>query len=380
MNINLEIDSAAWALEAVAKIQQLSVDYADAMKEAVKSARYPREAFAALGHAGLMGMVTPKEYGGLGASVPEYCLVEEECARHGLVSGQTQVQGQCWLRDWGTPTQKSRYLPGLANGDLIFSESISEPGAASSLKNLDTTAERVGGGWVLRGQKCHINMGVESDLTLVYAMAPEGLTAFLVDTDTPGLRREHTHPVGMRYSPTANMYFDGVRVSADAVLGEVGQGFATFLSTFNVSRLGNASVLIGTARKALVDAVAYARHRQVGANAVTDFQGNQWTVAECHAALYAASLARDNAANLAKRGQEHALESSLAKYLAITSAEKVTGDVFALVGGHGLYDDRPFVQYMLDVKLLRVAGGSLEVLKNHIAKSVLKDELLKGLM
>ena len=222
-------------------------------------------------------------------------------------------------------------------------------------------------------------MGVESDVTLVYAMAPEGLTAFLVDTHCRALRREHTHPIGLRFSPTANMHFDDVRVDDSAILGGLGNGLATFVSTFNVSRLGNASSLIGFARRALTDAVEYARKRRVGQSSVTDFQGNQWTIAECYTAICAASLARDHAANLASAGVEHAMQTSVAKQLAITAAERTVNDVFALVGGHGLYEEQNFGQYVFDVKLLRVAGGSTEILKNHIARNVLKDETLAGI-
>jgi alkylation response protein AidB-like acyl-CoA dehydrogenase len=146
-----------------------------------------------------------------------------------------------------------------------------------------------------------------------------------------------------------------------------------------VSRLGNASQLLGFARRALADGIAYARTRMIGTGAVTDFQGIQWTIADCYSALYAASLARDQAANLAQKGHDPALATSLAKYLAVNAAEKATSDVYALIGGHGLYEEQPYSQHMLDVKLLRVAGGSLEVLKNYVAKTVLKSADLAGL-
>ncbi|MFB6417802.1 acyl-CoA dehydrogenase family protein [Bradyrhizobium tunisiense] len=379
MNLELKLRDPIWAGSTVELIRRMAETFRTEMDEAIRCGQFPRQIFRELGQQGIFGALTPKEFGGLGYGPPEYCFVEEELARHGLVSGQTQSQGQCWLKDWGTEEQKSKYLPGLADGTIIFSESISEPSAASSLKNLSTTARHESSGWLIRGAKSHINMGVESDVTLVYAMAPEGLTAFLVDTAQPNLRREHTHPIGLRFSPTANMYFDDVYVDESAILGGLGNGLATFVSTFNVSRLGNASSLIGFARRALADAVGYARERRVGQNTVTDFQGNQWTIAECYAAICAASLARDHAANLASAGNEHAMQTSVAKQLAISAAEKTVNDVYALVGGHGLYEEQRFGQYLFDVKLLRVAGGSTEILKNHIARNVLKDETLAGI-
>jgi alkylation response protein AidB-like acyl-CoA dehydrogenase len=215
-------------------------------------------------------------------------------------------------------------------------------------------------------------------VTIVFAETEGGLTAFLVDTKLPGYRAEVTDPLGYRLALTADVHLENVRVPHSAVLGGVGNAMQTFLTTFNISRLGNASELIGQARRALADGIAYAKQRAIGNDKVSDFQGIQWTIADCYAALYAASAVRDHAANLVKAGKDHALESSLAKKLAIEAAEKTANEAFALVGGHGLYWNQPYGQILLDVKTLRVAGGSLEVLRNFIARQILKDDSLKG--
>ncbi len=379
MIIELNLKDPAWADAAERTIQHIAADFRDEIRDGEKRGRFPAEAFAAMGSKGLIGVITPTEYGGYGGDAPEYCVTTESMARWNLVSSQIQIQGQRWLVDWGTPEQKARYLPGLIAGTLIFSESISERGAASSLKALKATGVRSGDDWIVNGEKIHINLGKESHVTLLYAMAEEGLTAFLVDTDRPGVRREHSNPLGGRLLPTADMYFEDVRIPGSAVLGAPGQGLATFLSTFNVSRLGNASELLGNAQRALADATDYARERQVGTNRVTDFQGIQWLIADGYAELYAASLVRDRAANLVAAGKEHAFEASLAKKLAIEAAEKVINDVFSLVGGHGLYHDQPYGQILFDIKTLRVGGGSLEVLRNYVAQQILRDGGLKGL-
>ncbi len=379
MNIELNLKDPAWAKDAVRTIQDIAADHRDEIRDCEKCGRFPADAFAEMGRRGLIGVITPTEYGGYGGDAPEYCLTTEAMARYNLVSSQIQIQGQRWLVDWGTSEQKERYLPGLIAGTLIFSESISERGAASSLKTLKATGVRSGDDWIITGEKIHINLGKESHVTLVYAMAEEGLTAFLVDTDLEGVRREHSDPLGGRLLPTADMYFDNVRIPGTAVLGAPGQGLATFLSTFNVSRLGNASELLGNAQRALSDATDYARERQVGANHVTDFQGIQWLIADGYAELHAASLVRDHAANLVAAGKEHAFEATLAKKLAIEAAEKVINDVFSLVGGHGLYHDQPYGQILFDIKTLRVGGGSLEVLRNYVAQQILRSDRYKGL-
>ncbi len=379
MNINLALKDPAWAERAVRSIQEIASDHREEVAACHRDARFPKDAFEEMGRRGLLGVITPAEFGGYGGDAPEYCLTTEAMARYNLVSSQIQIQGQRWLVDWGTPGQKERYLPGLVAGTIIFSESISERGAASSLKQLKASARRSAGDWIINGDKIHINLGKESDVTLVYAMAEQGLTAFLLDTHLPGVSREHSNPIGGRLLPTADMYFDNVRVPDAAVLGAPGQGLATFLSTFNVSRLGNASELLGAAQRGLSDALDYARQREVGGSFVTDFQGLQWQIADGYALLYSASLVRDRAANLVAEGKEHAFEASLAKKLAIDAAEKVINDVFSLVGGHGLYHVQPFGQLLFDIKTLRVGGGSMEILRNYMAQQILKSGSFRGL-
>lgn len=378
MNIDLKLKDPDWAEGAIRTVQEIAARHRDEIAECHRLGQFPRAAFQEMGRRGLLGVVTPTTYGGYGGDAPEYCLTTEAMARYNLVSSQIQIQGQRWLTDWGTDDQKRTYLPGLVDGSLVFSESISERGAASSLKQMKATARRDGEDWIIDAEKIHINLGAESDVSLVYAMAEEGLTAFLVDTDLPGIRREHSNPLGGRLLPTADMYFENVRIPGSAVLGGPGKGLATFLSTFNVSRLGNASELLGAAQRALAEGVAYARERQVGDNRVTDFQGIQWLMADSYALLYSASLVRDRAANLVAAGKEHAFEASLAKKVAIEAAEKVINDTFSLVGGHGLYHEQPFGQILLDIKTLRVGGGSLEVLRNYVAQQLLKSPDLKG--
>jgi alkylation response protein AidB-like acyl-CoA dehydrogenase len=379
MNITLQLKDPAWAEKAIAAVKELRVECSDELNECERVGCFPAETYRRMGARGLLGVITPVEWGGLGGDAPEYCFTTEAMCRWGLVSSQVQIQGMRWMNDWGTAEQKKKYLPGMLAGTLVFSESISEPGAGSSLKKLNTTAERKGGDWVINGKKIHINLGAESHVTLVYAMTEAGLTSFLVDTHLPGITRRHSDPLGYRFLPTADMIFENVRVPDSALLGAPGEGMKTFLSTFNVSRLGNASELIGFASRALAEATDYARQRDVGTSKVSDFQGIQWTLADCYATLYAASLARDHAANLVKQDQEFSMATSLAKKLAIDAAEKTTNDVFALTGGYGLYRDKPFGQLLYEVKTLRIAGGSIEILRNYIANQILKDEQLKGL-
>jgi alkylation response protein AidB-like acyl-CoA dehydrogenase len=178
---------------------------------------------------------------------------------------------------------------------------------------------------------------------------------------------------------TADVEFERVRVPDSARLGEPGEGLATFLSTFNISRLGNASELIGLGRRALELGLRYATERQVGDNMVTDFQGIQWMVADAWTALQAASLARDDAALAHERGEDIALHTTSAKKLAIGAAEQASDTSYSLVGGHGLYWDTPYTDIENDIKVLKVAGGSAEIMRNYIARRILSDPGHQGL-
>jgi alkylation response protein AidB-like acyl-CoA dehydrogenase len=341
--------------------------------------RFPRELYRELGRMGHLGPLVPTEWGGIGGGVAEYAVIAEEVGRHGLVSGQIAAQGQRWLLDWGSQEQKQQWLRGIAVGDIVFSESISERNAGSSFKAMRSAAVRDGGDWVLTGSKTHINLGADCDVTLFYANAAEGLTCFLVDMSLPGIRTHVTRAIGLRLIRTADVEFDHVRVPDSARLGPVGGGLKTFLSTFNVSRLGNASELIGLGRRSLALAVQYAETREVGAHMVTDFQGIQWMVADAWTALQAASLARDDAAVAHGRGEDISLRTTAAKKLAIDAAELASDAAYSLVGGHGLYVDTPYTDIVNDIKVLKVAGGSKEIMRNYLARRILTDPGHEGL-
>jgi alkylation response protein AidB-like acyl-CoA dehydrogenase len=379
MYFGLTFKEEGWATRTAAAMAQFAAEHRTEFDEASRTASFPHDLYREMGRRGWVGPLTPVADGGSGGGVAEYCLIEEEVGRHRMVSPQISIQGQCWLIAWGTAEQRARLLRPIASGEAIFSESISEPGVGSSLKLMRTTAVRSNGDWVINGTKCHVNLGHQCDVTIVYAKAREGLTAFLVDRNTAGVSTRQTDPIGLRMIPTADVHFDDVRVPESAVLGTPGGGMETFLATFNTSRLGNASELIGWSRRALAEAIAYGQHREVGAGMVTDFQGIQWIVADCYGELYGAALARDRAATLADTDAEHALETTLAKKLAVDAAERCINQAFALVGAHGLYTDTDFGALLHDMKVLRVAGGSLEVLRNYAARRVLRDPAATGL-
>jgi alkylation response protein AidB-like acyl-CoA dehydrogenase len=377
--LRIDAERASWIDKTVTDLAAFGQRHRQELDTANRANRFPREVYAELGKLGYLGPLVPAEFGGLGGGVAEYTVISEEVGRHGLVSGQIAAQGQRWLLDWGTAEQKAQWLRGIATGEAVFSECISEKNAGSSFKTMKSTAVRDGGDWLLTGSKTHINLGADCDVTLFYAVADEGLTSFLVDMSLPGISTHVTRAIGLRLIRTADVEFDRVRVPDSARLGGPGEGLATFLSTFNISRLGNASELIGLGRRALELGLRYATERQVGDNMVTDFQGIQWMVADAWTALQAASFARDDAALAHERGEDIALHTTTAKKLAIGAAEQASDTSYSLVGGHGLYWDTPYTDIENDIKVLKVAGGSAEIMRNYIARRILSDSGHQGL-
>jgi alkylation response protein AidB-like acyl-CoA dehydrogenase len=377
--LRTDVERATWIDKTVTDLAAFGERHRQQLDTANRANQFPRELYAEFGRLGYLGPLVPTEYGGLGGGVAEYTVISEEVGRHGLVSGQIAAQGQRWLLDWGTDEQKEQWLRGIATGEVVFSECISEKNAGSSFKTMKSSAVRDGGDWVLTGSKTHINLGADCDVTLFYAMAEEGLTSFLVDMSLPGITTHVTRAIGLRLIRTADVEFDNVRVPDGARLGQAGEGLRTFLSTFNISRLGNASELIGLGRRALELGLRYATERQVGENMVTDFQGIQWMVADAWTALQAASLARDDAALAHGRGEDIALHTTTAKRLAISAAEQASDTSYSLVGGHGLYWDTPYTDIVNDIRVLKVAGGSTEIMRNYIARRILSDAGHQGL-
>jgi len=334
----------------------------------------PRELFREMGRRRWMGPIVPLEYGGMGKGTIDYSIISEELARVGLFGPQPTIQAEKHLLASGTEEQKEHYLPRLARGQWIAAIAISEPNVGSSFEAMETTAVRKDDTYLISGRKSHINFAADAALILLYARTESGLSIFIVERGTPGISFRKGNPIGQRMQPIYDFTLDKVQVPQAQLLGEEGDGMSTFFAAFNLSRIGNASCLIGVARGALDEAIAYARERRVGKNLVTDFQGIRWMVADLSTMIEAAALLRDKAAWLEDEGVDHALETAMARYYAAEVAEEVCSRVFSLVGGWGCYRERPFERYWRDAKVGKLAGGSSEVLKNLIARRVLGRE------
>lgn len=337
-------------------------------REFIQQGEFPRELYEEGMEMGFGNVIVPEAYGGPGGGAMEYAIVAQEV---GLF--QISFQMQRAFLEAGSEEQKDKYLPRFVEGDYVGAISISEPNTGSSLKSMNTFAERIGENYVLNGSKRHVNLGAQADLHKVYAMTDEGLTAFLVDDDNSGLTvTEEGDPIGTRYLPIYDIEFDDCEVSASQVLLEPGDGYEVFFKTFNFSRIGNASELLGHGWRALEQAIEWANQREVGNDLVTDFQGIRWKTAELYTQLRAAERLRDEAAWRIDTGKDSTLQTSMAKLATANAALPATTESMQITGAHGLYYDQPFVQHFLDAKTLEIAGGSREIIKNVIADRILE--------
>ena len=336
---------------------------------------FPREIFREIGAQGFLKAHVPEEYGGLGLGTLAYCLVSEELARAGAgMTHNGHFQTGKMLLECGTPEQREKYLAKLLSGEYLAATAITEPTVGSSFTDMQTRVEKRGDAFILNGMKTLINDAAEANIVNVFAKSDEGISVFLVEKRTPGfqiLRKQD--PIGMRSSPIYELELKDCTVKAEQLVGRVGEGLKAFFAAFNFSRLGNASAALGIAQAALENTVNYVKERHVGTRLAAEFQGIRWMLAEMSTQLEAARLLRNRAATMEDKKQDISLESSQAKLFCVEVANRVVGDCIQATGRYGCLRDSLFELYLRDAKLLGTAGGSLEVMKNNIARRLIGD-------
>ena len=333
---------------------------------------FPREIWKEMGAQGFLRAHIPKEHGGLGLGTMAYCLLSEEVAKAGAgMTHNGHYQTQKMLLEHGTPKQKEKYLSKLLNGEYIAATAISEPTVGSSFADMRTKVEKRGDTFVINGVKTLINDAAEADVINVFAKDESGISVFLVEKGTPGLRiLKKLDPMGMRSSPIYEFELKDCVVKAEQLIGERGNGLKTFFAAFNFSRLGNASGALGIAQAALDRTVNYLKGRKVGKYIASEFQGLRWVLAEASTEIEAARLMRNRAAAMEENKQDVSIETSRTKLFCVQVANRVVGDCIQATGRYGCLRDSMLELYLRDAKLLGTAGGSLEVMKNNIARNL----------
>jgi alkylation response protein AidB-like acyl-CoA dehydrogenase len=338
---------------------------------------FPRDVFRKLGQAGLLGLPYAEEYGGGGVPYEVYLQVLEELGAVWASVGvgvSVHVLSCFGLVTRGTDEQKRRWLPEMLGGDLLGAYCLSEPHAGSDAAAMRTRARRDGDEWVIKGTKAWTTHGGFADYYLVMARtgdARNDISCFLVPADAPGLSANPPEKkMGLTGSTTSAMNFDDVRIPADRLIGEVGEGLKIAYAALDSGRLGIAAVATGLAQGALDAAVGYAREREAFGKPIIDHEGLAFILADMEANTQAARAITLHAARLKDQGLPFSREASIAKLVATDNAMKVTTDAVQVFGGYGYTRDFPVERYMREAKVMQIFEGTNQIQRMVIGRSL----------
>jgi len=328
---------------------------------------------------GFCAALVPEELDGCGLDIYTYMLMLEELARADMSTALIlSVHNSLVLKpliDHGTQDQRDRYLEALAFGEILGAFALTEPGAGSDAAALSTTAVLDGDDYLLNGTKVWVSNGEVAGLVLTFARAEGGVTAFLVEAETPGLKvgyREKT--LGLRGVPCNTLYFDDARVPVANRLGEEGQGFKIALQALNLSRLGIGALALGGAERALEEAVQYSmEHIQFGVP-IAQKQAIQNYVADAKAQIEALRCLVTHTAWLADTDQDFRLQASAVKLIGTRAATEITNKMLQVHGGYGYMKEYAIERYYRDCRALEIIEGTSQILQFLIAQQVYKAE------
>jgi alkylation response protein AidB-like acyl-CoA dehydrogenase len=285
------------------------------------------------------------------------------------------------LRDWGTEEQKRHYLPRLATGELIGCYCLTEPNAGSDVASMESMAREEEDSYVLNGEKIWITNGNIADVALVFASRDrsarhKGICAFIVETNTPGFRREKMSgkELGHRASDHARIILEECRVPKSALLGEPGQGFKIGMSALDHGRLGVAAGALGVAQACLDACVEFVHQRRQFGQRIGDFQMIQATIADMAADVEASRLLVYRAAWMKQQGLPTTRETSIAKLFATEAAVRAASEAVLIHGGRGYSNDYPVERYYRDIKGLQIYEGTSHIQRIVIARDVIGRE------
>jgi hypothetical protein len=343
---------------------------------------FPADLYRECASLGLFGITVPEADGGLGADVRCYAAVMEELSR-----GYASVADQCGLVElvgtllatYGTPAQREAYIGPLVRFEKRCAYALTEAEAGSDLASLKTTAVPDGDGWRLTGQKLWIHNAPVADFALVLARTDpqaghRGMSIFVVDLDRPGCSRGHKeHKMGQRASHVGALFFDDVKLGAEALLGPAGRGFHAMMSVLEKGRIGIGALAVGILQSALEKSVAYAKTRRQFGKPIADFQAIQWMIADMAKDTAAARLLVEAAAAKLDRGERATLESSIAKCFASDAAVLHTQNAVQIHGGIGYIRGVAVERLYRDAKITQIYEGT-----NQIQRMIIARQLLAG--
>ena len=347
-----------------------------------ETAEFPWDVYQAMVASDCHAVHIPEAYGGAGADAVASCIVIEEvaraCASSSLIPAVNKL-GTIGMILAGSEEIKQRYLPEVASGAAMFSYALSEPEAGSDAGAMRSHAVRDGDAWVLNGVKRWITgAGVSTYYTVMASTDPSagshGISAFVVHADDEGFSLGAPEKkMGIKGSPTRELYFDNVRLTDDRLIGAPGTGFGTALRALDQTRPTIAAQAVGIAQGALDFALGYVKERRQFGKAIAEFQGLQFMLADMAIKLEGARALAYTAAAKAERGDADATYfSSVAKTFASDAAMEITTDAVQLLGGYGYTHDYPVERMMRDAKITQIYEGTNQIQRVVIARQLLK--------
>lgn len=344
---------------------------------------FPEEVFKEMGQMGLTGMLIPEEYGGIGEDLLSAVIILEEISKESPALALSllahSILGAYPIVKYGTPQQKEKYLPALAEAKYIGALAYTEPGAGSDAAAISMSARREGDHYILNGQKTFITNGSVADVIITYAktrpeMGRDGISAFIVERTFPGFSvSKKLNKMGMRGSPTALLFYDDVKVPSENLLGEENRGFYMVAKGFEVERITISAISIGIAERALRWMVNYSKERHAFGKPIRDFQLIQEKVARIGAKLETVKTYLYTLARYYDPRRDNRKESATVKYMAAKLGVEAGLEAIQVLGGNGYIREYPVERLMRDAKLMDIGAGTTEIMTIQIAKMIYRE-------
>ncbi|MGE4635368.1 MAG: acyl-CoA dehydrogenase family protein [Arenicellales bacterium] len=351
--------------------------------EWAKQGVVPKEFWRQAGELGLLGTSIPEEYGGSGGDYGYDLVVLHEQGRAGDVGWGISVHSIVihYVLNCGTDQQKQRWLPKLSSGKLIGAIAMSEPGTGSDLQGVRTTATLDGDEYVINGSKTFVTNGQNANLVVVAtktdpALGAKGISLVVVETDrVEGFRRGPTlEKIGMKAQDTSELFFDNLRLPAANLLGgAAGQGFYQLMQELGFERLAISVTALGSSELALSETIRYAGERKAFGKSLMEFQNTRFKLAECKTKLEAMRAFINDAIENLLAGRLEPATASMVKLFSAETQGEIVDDCLQLHGGYGYMLDYPIARLYVDARVQRIYGGTSEIQKEIIARSLSAD-------
>jgi alkylation response protein AidB-like acyl-CoA dehydrogenase len=355
---------------------------AERAKEVDETKEYPWDLHQIFIENGLFNMRVPVEYGGAGMDYTSACIVVEEMARVDAACSNTVAHhqaGMCCFMDGASEDQQEKYLPKVGAGDFLMGFALTEPNAGSDAFSLKTRAVPDGNRYIIDGSKCFISNSGLTDLYVIFttvepSLRREGVTAFLVEKDRPGLViGKNEDKMGFRASPTRQLIFENMKVPKENLLGEAGRGWELVLQSLTETRIIIAALALGIAEGALEAAVSYSKQREQFGKPISAFQGISFMLADMAIQIECArALIYQTAEKVDQGNRNQHYHASVAKCFASDMAMKVTTDAVQVMGGYGYTREYPVEKMMRDAKATQIIEGANQIQRIQIARNLMK--------